>query len=75
MKGYDIEDANITDAWVTMDGINLGVFELPAQIPILDEGEHNFRISPGIKENGMSATRMIYPFYEIHESSENIFLV
>ena len=47
------ESVNITDAWVTMDGIALGTFELPSQIPILNEGEHNFRISPGIKENGI----------------------
>ena len=55
----------ITDAWVTMDGNFLGAFELPCTIPILTEGEHEFRISSGIKANGISATRIIYPFYEI----------
>jgi len=55
----------ITDAWVTMDGNFLGAFELPCIVPILAEGEHQFRISSGIKANGISATRMIYPFYEV----------
>ena len=55
----------ITDAWVTMDGNFLGVFEVPCIVPILAEGEHEFRISSGIKANGISATRTTYPFYDI----------
>ena len=34
----------ITDAWVYMDGVALGVFELPARIPVLAEGTHEFQI-------------------------------
>lgn len=52
----------ITDAWVNMDGQFLGVFELPATIPILAEGFHDFTIYPGIKANGISATRIRNPF-------------
>lgn len=55
---------NITDAWVYMDGQALGVFELPAKIPIIDEGTHEFDIWAGIKNNGISATRKRYPFYD-----------
>ena len=55
----------ITDAWITMDGNFLGAFELPCVVPILAEGEHEFRISSGIKVNGISATRITYPFYDI----------
>ena len=54
----------ITDAWITMDGIFLGAFELPCTIPILDSGVHEFSIYSGIKANGISATRIRYPFYE-----------
>ena len=65
-ESYEGSDSQkITDAWVTMDGNFLGAFELPAIVPILAEGEHEFRISSGIKANGISATRIIYPFYEI----------
>ena len=59
------DSQKITDAWVTMDGIFLGVFELPCTIPVLSQGFHDFTIFPGIKANGISATRSIYPFYEI----------
>jgi len=64
-ESYEGSDSQkITDAWVTMDGNFLGAFELPAIVPILAEGEHEFRISSGIKANGISATRIIYPFFE-----------
>ncbi len=54
---------NITDAWIYMDGQAIGVFELPCKVPILAEGTHNFTIYAGVKENGISDTRVKYPFY------------
>ena len=61
----------ITDAWVTMDGQFLGAFELPCKIPILYEDNHSdshaFDIYPGIKVNGIAATRLKYPFYQKFE--------
>lgn len=66
-----LEGANsqgISDAWVYMDGTALGVFELPARIPVLAEGTHKFQIFAGIKNNGISATRVKYPFYDDYET-------
>ncbi len=63
---------NITDAWVYMDGVALGVFELPAKIPVLGEGNHDFVIFAGIKNNGISATRTDYPFYERFDTTLNL---
>ena len=68
----------ITDAWVTMDGNFLGAFEVPCIVPILAEGEHEFRISSGIKANGISATRITYPFYDVCDlflKSNNAYLL
>lgn len=53
----------ITDAWVYIDGEKCGVYELPCTFPVLYEGQHTIEILPGIKLNGISATRGIYPFY------------
>lgn len=53
----------ITDAWVYIDDNLLGVFELPANFPALEDGIHKLRIRAGIKENGISGTRVPYPFY------------
>lgn len=53
---------NIVDAWVYVGGEKIGVFELPAKIPVLKEGLQDISIFPGIKLNGIAATRAVYPF-------------
>ena len=55
--------ANITDVWVTVDGKNIGVYELPATIPVLASGEVKVQLQAGIKKNGISSLRPVYPFY------------
>ncbi len=54
---------NITDAWIYVNDQLLGVFELPALLPVLQEGENKLEIRAGIKINGIGATRAPYPFY------------
>lgn len=54
---------NITDAWVYVDDNLIGVFELPALVPILKSGPQNIDVRAGIKLNGISSTRVPYPFY------------
>lgn len=54
----------ITDAWVYIDGNLQGVYEIPAEFPVLEKGLHEISILAGIKVNGISATRSWYPFYE-----------
>lgn len=53
----------ITDAWVYVDDDLLGAFELPARLPVLKSGNHNLKVWPGIKKNGIAATRVSYEFY------------
>ena len=62
------ETTAISDGWVTLNGNFLGAFETPSKIPIINiEDNNEIRISPGIKENGISGSRIIYPFYKIFE--------
>jgi hypothetical protein len=56
--------SKITDAWIYMDGQLIGAFQLPCTVPILNEGTHHFIIRGGVKMNGLSATRAIYPFWK-----------
>lgn len=58
---------NITDVWVFLDENLIGVYNLPAKIPILKEGSCNLKIYGGIKVNGVSATRSRYLFYNPYE--------
>ena len=56
----------ITDVWINIDGNFLGTYELPITFPVLATGEHTIRVRPGIKDNGIDASRAVYPFYESH---------
>lgn len=63
---YDVEGAlttNITDTWVYIDDNLQGCYELPCTVPILERGEHKVTMYAGIKLNGISGTRVQYPFY------------
>ena len=65
--GYTVNEgsssSNISDAWIFVNDNLDGVYELPAQIPVVG-GMNTFRVSPGIKNNGVSSDRTIYPFFD-----------
>ena len=63
--------SNITDAWVYVNDNIIGVYELPAKLPILTEGKQKITIRAGIKSNGIAATRTPYPFYSFFIDSIN----
>lgn len=52
------------DAWIYIDDQFVGAFEMPCTVPVLYDGSHIVKILPGIKENGISETRIYYPFYD-----------
>lgn len=54
---------NITDVWVYLEDNLQGVYEIPVEFPVLDEGVKNIRIKAGVKANGIASTRIQYPFY------------
>jgi hypothetical protein len=58
---------NVTDAWIFVDNEPLGAFQLPCKIPVLKEGKHTILVRGGIKMNGISATRVPYPFYQFYQ--------
>jgi len=66
------QSLGISDAWVYVNTELIGVFELPATIPVLTEGMADIMISAGIKVNGMSTSRTFYPFYESYRISKEL---
>jgi hypothetical protein len=58
---------NFTDAWVYVNDEVVGVFEVPFKIPILKSGLVNIKIYPTVRNNGISATKKIYPFVDVYE--------
>ena len=55
--------SKITDVWAYVDDNLVGVFELPALFPVLAKGRHKLQLRAGIMLNGISSTRVPYPFY------------
>ena len=63
--------ANITDAWIAINGWSIGGYQLPATIPVLERGEQKVLIQAGIRTNNLSLRRGIYPFYSGVEFTVN----
>lgn len=61
--GEGTDNDKITDAWIFVDGKSLGAYELPSTLPIISDGPVQLDIWPVIKENGVLANSIIYPFY------------
>ncbi|MDA8693487.1 hypothetical protein N9L92_05430, partial [Saprospiraceae bacterium] len=61
------EGANTQDVLgvsVFADGFNIGVFELPADVPVLDDNsETDLSIFGVVRNNGQSDNLLAYPFY------------
>lgn len=66
------DNHKITEVWVFADGETIGAFDLPAEIPVLRQGNVNFSFRAGIKNNGISSTRIMYPFYNPYDDNLNL---
>lgn len=59
---------NIKDIWVFADNELIGVFPLPAKVPLIVDGETtDFTVYPGIRNNGETARSFIYQLMEKHD--------
>ena len=63
---------DFSSAWVYIDGKLIGVFEVPFKIPVLVSGNSTITLYPTIKDNGISATKKIYPFVEPYTINANL---
>lgn len=66
------ESQAITEVYVYANDQNLGTFDLPATIPVIANGTTNIKVYAGIKNNGISSTRIKYPFYKDYSVDLNI---
>ena len=58
---------SITNAKVYVNDDLLGIFEVPFKIPVLKYGAANIKIFPVVVNNGISATKKLYPFLNYYE--------
>jgi hypothetical protein len=64
--------SKFTDAWVYVENDLIGVFELPADIPVIAEGESEIIIFAGIKDDGISSTRQRYALVESYNATRTL---
>ena len=72
LGGQGSNDSKITDAKVFANDQLVGIFELPVNVPILETGNIEIKISPVIKNNGISNERIVYPFYTDFSANMNL---
>ena len=53
---------SFSNAYIEIDDKTIGFFELPIKLPFLEKGKHTIKIYPVILNNGISASKTIYPF-------------
>lgn len=70
--GQGSSHQKITEVWVFINGEFLGVYDLPATLPVLAFGPTVVRLEAGIRDNGISSTPEIYPFYEPFTANLNL---
>jgi hypothetical protein len=58
-----VATSKVTDVWVSVNDRLVGVWELPARIPVIGEGSNRITVVPAIKRNGMYDDRLRYPFF------------
>lgn len=63
---------NFSDAWVYINDEVIGVFEVPFKIPLLQSGPCTIKLYPTVKNNGIAATKKIYPFMEVFQVSTEL---
>lgn len=63
------DSEKITEVWVYVNSQMMGAYELPAEVPVLAEGNVQVDVFAGIKNNGIAGSRIIYPFYAPYSTS------
>lgn len=72
LPGEGSSSSNISDAWVFQNFNLQGAYEMPVEFPILAAGNSRLLVYAGIKLNGISTTRAMYPFYDADTIDVNL---
>lgn len=53
----------IGSVWVYYNNSSIGVFDLPADVPVIAKGRGALQIAPGVTQNGLQSYQGAYPYY------------
>ena len=69
--GEGTQRQNITDGWIYVGGQYVGAYELPAIIPLLNNGSAEVRILPGYRQDGRITNAYRYALLEPYVTQAN----
>lgn len=64
--------SKITDVWVSVNDRSLGIWELPARVPVLASGSNKINVAAAVKKNGAFDDRLRYPFYQSYNAQVDL---
>ncbi len=67
LTGTSRQDINSVFAY--LDGEPLGVYELPADIPVLINGTKELQLAPGVNEQGLNDFKLSYPLFAFYNTN------
>lgn len=59
----DVTTQAINSVWVYFNSQIIGVYNLPANIPVIADGPGQIQVNPGVDFTGYGGYKVIYPFY------------
>lgn len=63
-SGTGFNTSNITEVWLFVNNQSVGIYSIPTgKIPVLAEGNATISVSPGVFTDGVTANKVLYPFY------------
>jgi len=65
-------DHGIADAHLYLNDGLIGIYELPATVPIISQGNQKITVIAGIINNGIRSARVDYPFYKQYTAQLNL---
>jgi hypothetical protein len=64
--------SNLSDVWVSVDGIFLSGYQLGTKIPVLYNGAHSITLRAGILLNGIEGSRAPYAVFQSFDTLMNL---
>jgi hypothetical protein len=65
--GQGTSSSKVTHIWVDVSTENRGAYQIPVSVPVLQQGLKTVSLQAGVKENGISANILPYPFYTTYK--------
>ena len=60
------ESEKITTAWIYVNDVMLGAYDLPAEFPVIANGPTKISVEAGMNLNGIARLRTPYPYYSFY---------